>query len=327
MPSRSARCSSSARTAPPKGQARQISTRLASSEGDRRVRAAFHRRSAAPNDCAWARTRFANVAPRARSAAEPAGSRRRVVPQRCRATGDMPQPSATQPGAGIGCMVFSIPRMNLLPPPRDLLLFITAAVVLLVIPGPAVLYIVARSVDQGRKAGLASCSGIATGGLVHVLAAALGLSALLVSSAMAYSALKYVGAAYLVYLGIKKLREQPADDEVKHVTTASLRQVYAQGVLVQVLNPKAAIFFFAFLPQFVNPTRAPMTLQFLALGMLFTVMGFTSDGLWALTAGSASRWLRHNRTFLRHQRYVSGAVYIGLGLATAASGSRHSPRQ
>ena len=114
---------------------------------------------------------------------------------------------------------------------------------------------------------------------------------------------------------------------MKHVTTASLRQVYAQGVLVQVLNPKAAIFFFAFLPQFVNPTRAPMTLQFLALGMLFTVMGFTSDGLWALTAGSASRWLRHNRTFLRHQRYVSGAVYIGLGLATAASGSRHSPRQ
>jgi threonine/homoserine/homoserine lactone efflux protein len=216
--------------------------------------------------------------------------------------------------------------MNLLPPPRDLLLFMTAAVVLLVVPGPAVLYIVARSVDQGRKAGLASCSGIATGGLVHVLAAALGLSALLVSSALAYSAVKYVGAAYLVYLGIKKLREQPANDEV-HLTTASLRQVYAQGVLVQVLNPKAAIFFFAFLPQFVNPTRAPMALQFLALGMLFIVMGFTSDSLWALTAGSASRWLRRNRKFLRHQRYVSGTVYIGLGLATAASGSRHSPRQ
>jgi threonine/homoserine/homoserine lactone efflux protein len=223
-------------------------------------------------------------------------------------------------------MVFSISVMNLLPPPRDLLLFITAAVVLLVIPGPAVLYIVARSVDQGRKAGLASCSGIATGGLAHVLAAALGLSALLVSSAMAYSAVKYVGAAYLVYLGIKKLREQPAN-EVKHVRTASLRRVYAQGVLVQVLNPKAAIFFFAFLPQFVNPTRAPAALQFLALGIVFTVMGFTSDSIWALTAVSASHWLRRNRTFLRHQRYVSGAVYIGLGVATAASGSRHSPRQ
>ncbi|MGD0976010.1 MAG: LysE family translocator [Candidatus Korobacteraceae bacterium] len=201
----------------------------------------------------------------------------------------------------------------------------TAAIVLLVIPGPAVLYIVARSVDQGRKAGLASCSGITTGGLVHVLAAAFGLSALLVSSAMAYSVVKYAGAAYLVYLGIKKLRERPvAADGVKHVEPASLRHVYAQGVLVQVLNPKAAIFFFAFLPQFVNPTRGPVTLQFLALGMIFIVMGFISDSLWALTAGSAAGWLQRNRTFLRHQRYVSGTVYIGLGLATAASGSRHT---
>jgi threonine/homoserine/homoserine lactone efflux protein len=215
--------------------------------------------------------------------------------------------------------------MNLLPPPRDLLLFMTAAIVLLVIPGPAVLYIVARSVDQGRKAGLASCSGITTGGLVHVLAAAFGLSALLVSSAMAYSVVKYAGAAYLVYLGIKKLRERPvAADGVKHVEPASLRHVYAQGVLVQVLNPKAAIFFFAFLPQFVNPIRGPVTLQFLALGMIFIVMGFISDSLWALTAGSAAGWLQRNRTFLRHQRYVSGTVYIGLGLATAASGSRHT---
>jgi threonine/homoserine/homoserine lactone efflux protein len=216
--------------------------------------------------------------------------------------------------------------MDLLPPPRDLLAFMTAAIILLVIPGPAVLYIVARSVDQGRKAGLASCSGITTGGLVHVLAAAFGLSALLVSSATAYSVVKYAGAAYLIYLGIKKLRERPIDHGVKHVQPASLRQIYAQGVLVQVLNPKSAIFFFAFLPQFVSPTRGPMILQFLALGMVFTVMGFTSDSLWALTAGSAAGWLKRHPTFLRHQHYVSGAVYIGLGLATAASGSRHSPR-
>jgi threonine/homoserine/homoserine lactone efflux protein len=218
--------------------------------------------------------------------------------------------------------------MNLLPPPRDLLLFMTAAIVLLVIPGPAVLYIVARSIDQGRRAGLASCSGIATGGLVHILAAAFGLSALLVSSAMAYSVVKYAGAAYLIYLGIKKFRERPAIvDSAKHVPPAPLRQVYAQGVLVQVLNPKAAIFFFAFLPQFVNPARGSVILQFLALGMLFTVMGITSDSLWAVTAGSAAGWLQRNRTFLRHQRYVSGTVYIGLGIATAASGSRHLARQ
>jgi len=215
--------------------------------------------------------------------------------------------------------------MNLLLPSRELLFFMTAAIVLLVIPGPAVLYIVARSVDQGRKAGLASCSGITTGGLVHVLAAAFGLSALLVSSVMAYSVVKYAGAAYLVYLGIKKLREHPvAVDGVKHVQPASLRRVYAQGVLVQVLNPKTAIFFFAFLPQFVNPTRGSVTLQFLALGMIFIVMGFISDSLWALTAGSAASWLQRNRAFLRRQKYVSGTVYIGLGLATAASGTRHT---
>jgi len=203
----------------------------------------------------------------------------------------------------------------------------TAAIVLLVIPGPAVLYIVARSIDQGRKAGLASCSGIATGGLVHIMAAALGLSALLVSSAIAYSVVKYAGAAYLIYLGIKKLRERPVSvDGMKPVQPASLRSIYGQGVLVQVLNPKAAIFFFAFLPQFVDPRRGPVTLQLLALGMLFTTMGLTSDSLWALTAGSAAGWLQRNRTFLRYQPYVSGSVYIGLGLATAASGSRHSHR-
>jgi threonine/homoserine/homoserine lactone efflux protein len=102
-----------------------------------------------------------------------------------------------------------------------------------------------------------------------------------------------------------------------------LRRIYAQAILVQILNPKAAIFFFAFLPQFVNPTRGSVTLQLFALGMVFTVMGLLSDSLWALTAGSAAGWLQRNRIFLRHQRNVSGTVYISLGLATAVSGSRH----
>jgi threonine/homoserine/homoserine lactone efflux protein len=133
--------------------------------------------------------------------------------------------------------------------------------------GPAVLYIVARSVDQGRKAGLASSSGVATGGLIHVLAAALGLSALLASSATAYSFVKYAGAAYLIYLGIRKLREPShTADEVKHVEPSSLRHIYVQGIVVQALNPKTAIFFFAFLPQFVDPALGSVTLQFLALG-------------------------------------------------------------
>jgi threonine/homoserine/homoserine lactone efflux protein len=215
--------------------------------------------------------------------------------------------------------------MTVLPPAHDLLLFLMAGIVLLVIPGPAVLYIIARSVDQGRKAGIASCSGIATGGLAHVLAATLGLSALLVSSAMAYSTVKYAGAAYLVYLGIRKFRERPgAGEGTGRVQPASLREIYVQGILVQVLNPKTALFFFAFLPQFVNPARGSVAFQFLALGLLFIGLGFLSDSLWALTAGSAAGWLRHNPKFLRHQHQVSGTVYIGLGMAAALGGSRHS---
>jgi threonine/homoserine/homoserine lactone efflux protein len=194
---------------------------------------------------------------------------------------------------------------------------------LLLIPGPAVLYIVSRSVDQGRRAGLASSSGIATGGLVHVVAATLGLSALLVSSATAYSFVKYAGAAYLIYLGIKKFRERPATGEVERAEPVPLGRVYLQGVLVNVLNPKTAIFFFAFLPQFVSTSRGHVALQFLVLGMLFSLMGFVSDSMWALTAGSAAGWLRGNRSFIRRQRYVAGTVYMGLGLATALSGSRH----
>ena len=214
--------------------------------------------------------------------------------------------------------------MSFLPSPNDLLLFVSAAVILLIIPGPAVLYVLTRSIDQGRKAGLASCSGIATGSLIHVMAATVGLSALLVSSAVAYSLVKYAGAAYLIYLGIKKLRERSEMDvQPKHVAALPLRRVHAQGVLVEALNPKVAIFFFAFLPQFVNPARGHVSLQFFALGMIFTALGLISDSAWALTAGSAAGWLRSNRTFIRNERYVSGTVYLGLGMATAVTGSRH----
>jgi threonine/homoserine/homoserine lactone efflux protein len=214
--------------------------------------------------------------------------------------------------------------MSFLPPANELLLFSTAALVMLVIPGPSVLYVVARSLDQGRRAGLASTSGISTGTLAHVVAATLGLSALLLSSATAYSLVKYAGAAYLFYLGIKKFRERPTvDTEENHVRALPLRRVFAQGVVVEALNPKTALFFFAFLPQFVNPARGQVSLQFLTLGMLFTVLGFTSDSIWALTAGSTAGWLRRNQSFRRNQRYISGTVYLGLGMATAVSGSRH----
>jgi threonine/homoserine/homoserine lactone efflux protein len=214
--------------------------------------------------------------------------------------------------------------MTFLPPTGEMFIFFSAAAILLLIPGPAVLYVVARSMDQGRAAGLASAAGIAVGTLVHVLAATLGLSALLISSALAYSAVKYAGACYLFYLGIKKFRERPANGgNYAQGDPIPLRKVFAQGVLVNVLNPKTGIFFFAFLPQFVSPARGQVWLQFLALGMMFAVMGWISDSLYALSAGSAAHWLRRKKRLMTNERYVAGTVYMGLGLATAVSGTRH----
>jgi threonine/homoserine/homoserine lactone efflux protein len=214
--------------------------------------------------------------------------------------------------------------MTFLPPTGEMFIFFSAAAILLLIPGPAVLYVVARSMDQGRAAGLASAGGIAVGTLVHVLAATLGLSALLISSAFAYASVKYAGACYLFYLGIKKFRERPANEgNYAQGDPIPLRKVFVQGVVVNVLNPKTAIFFFAFLPQFVSPARGQVWLQFLALGMLFAVMGWISDSLYALSAGSAAHWLRRKKGLMTNERYVAGTVYMGLGLATAVSGTRH----
>lgn len=214
--------------------------------------------------------------------------------------------------------------MTFLPPAREMIVFLSAATILLLIPGPAVFYIVARSMDQGRVAGLASAAGIAVGTLVHVLAATLGLSALLISSALAYSAVKYAGACYLLYLGIKKFLERPRKESNQpQADPMPVWKVFAQGVVVNILNPKTAIFFFAFLPQFVSPARGQVSLQFLALGMIFALMGWTSDSMWALSAGSAAHWLRRKKGFISNERYVAGTVYMGLGLATAVSGTRH----
>ncbi|MGH9779268.1 MAG: LysE family translocator [Candidatus Acidiferrales bacterium] len=202
-----------------------------------------------------------------------------------------------------------------------LTVFVAGAVVLLITPGPAVLYIVARSVDQGRVAGIISVLGIASGTLVHVAAAALGLSAVLASSAVAFSVVKYLGAAYLVYLGVQKFRGRDGVEQPRGLEPQPLQRIYVQAVVVQVLNPKNALFFLAFLPQFVDPSRGSAAAQVLFLGILFLTMGVVSDGSYALLAGSAAEWLRGSLRFLRVQRYFAGSVYIGLGLATAFSGS------
>ena len=202
-------------------------------------------------------------------------------------------------------------------------LFIAGAAILLVTPGPAVLYIVARSIEQGRLAGVISVLGIGIGGLFHVAAAALGISALLASSAVAFSLVKYAGAAYLIYLGIRTLMKKPPLDvniESANLSDKGLWRAFYQGIVVQVLNPKSALFFLAFLPQFVDPARGSATVQIILLGLIFVVMAIVSDGVYALLAGTVGSWLKQNRGFLSMQRYLTGSTYIALGVATAVSG-------
>lgn len=205
--------------------------------------------------------------------------------------------------------------------PVNISLFLTASLILLLTPGPAVLYIIARSVDQGRTAGLVSVLGLTIGTFFHVIAAALGLSALLLSSALAFNVVKYLGAAYLIYLGVKRLvtKEEPQLLEVE--PKGSLQRAFTQGIVVNILNPKTALFFFAFLPQFVDSAAGSVTGQILILGLMFVTLAIFTDGSYAVFAGTLGGWLKGNQQFLRFQRYFAGVVYIGLGLSTAFAGS------
>ncbi len=209
----------------------------------------------------------------------------------------------------------------MIPNHSSLLLFVSAALVLLAIPGPAVLYVTSRSIGQGRAAGFVSALGIGVGTLVHVAAAAVGLSALLMSSAAAFGAVKYLGAAYLIYLGVQKLRTKESFELSQEAPRAKLSRIFGQGIIVNILNPKTALFFFAFLPQFVDASRGAVALQILFLGTLFAFMGVTSDSMWALFAGTVANRLKRNARWLNTQRYVSGGMLISLGVATAFAGS------
>jgi threonine/homoserine/homoserine lactone efflux protein len=203
----------------------------------------------------------------------------------------------------------------------NLYLFITAALILVFMPGPNTLYIIARSIQQGRKAGMVSCVGVQIGTLFHIIAAALGLSALLLSSALAFNIVKYMGAAYLLYLGVKTLLTKEKLEPSQETQTMSLSRIFYQGMVVNLLNPKTALFFFAFLPQFIDPTRGAVGMQILLLGMILVLLGTLSDMTYAVAAGSIGNWLRGNAKFLRAQRYFAGSVYIGLGAATALTGT------
>ena len=203
-------------------------------------------------------------------------------------------------------------------------LFILASAVLLLTPGPAVLYIVARSVDQGRRAGLVSVCAIEVGNFTHVIAATLGLSALLLSSALAFTIVKYLGAAYLVYLGLRKLFRREAIQGNSDSHPQSLGRVFSQGVVVATLNPKTALFFVAFLPQFVDPSQGSIAGQMFLLGCIFVMLAVISDSMYALLAETVGQWLRGSRSVVRAERYVAGSVYIGLGVTAAlADAGKH----
>jgi len=260
-------------------------------------------------------------------------------------------------------------------------LFVSASVVLFVTPGPAVLYIVARSLDQGRTAGLVSTCGLHTGTLVHVAAAVAGISALLSSSTLALSLVRWAGSAFLVYLGVRELTGGAADLRVvpaqagapatgapapstiappaaaaplaleaaaalhaPQATAAlrspasrdapptpaaaagpSFRRLFTQGILINVLNPKVALFLLAFMPQFVDAARGAVWRQMAFLGLSFVALGLAIDFLYALAAGSAGGWLRGSRRFMRSTRYVTGSLYLGLGLAAAFSPTGRPP--
>ena len=204
----------------------------------------------------------------------------------------------------------------------NLFLFVTGSLLLLVIPGPAVTYVVSRSIGHGRAAGLVSVLGIVAGTLCLVIAASLGLSALLVSSALAFQFVKYLGAAYLIYLGIKTLRSSDQQLLAAAGSETSLARIFGQGFLVNLLNPKTALFFLAFLPQFVDPARGHVSAQILQLGVLFALMGWCSDSMYALLAGTVAERIRTSARLRRVQRNTSGGLLIALGLASAFSGAK-----
>ncbi|WP_328818417.1 LysE family translocator [Nonomuraea cypriaca] len=183
---------------------------------------------------------------------------------------------------------------------------------LLVVPGPAVLYVVTRSVSQGRGAGLISVCGVHAGSVVHVAAAALGISALLAASATAFTIVKYVGVAYLLWLGVRKLMRRDEDETAIELRVQSKGRLFWQGFVVNVLNPKTAIFFLAFLPQFADPGIGPVGPQMLLLGVLWVVLGMASDGTYAMLASALAGRVRKSARARRRIDVGSGVMYLGL---------------
>jgi threonine/homoserine/homoserine lactone efflux protein len=206
-----------------------------------------------------------------------------------------------------------------MPSATSFALFCLASAALAVVPGPAVTYIVMHSVDKGRRAGLASAAGVASGGLVHVVAATVGLSALIASSATAFTVVKLVGAVYLIVVGIRRIAGRDDSEQVQ-AQPAPMRRIYRQGVIVNVFNPKTALFFLAFLPQFVD-RGASVPPQVALLGLTFAAIAFASDCSYALLADLLAGRIRRSGRGARARRFLSGSIFVALG-ATAAAAHR-----
>ena len=203
-------------------------------------------------------------------------------------------------------------RQTAVPSLQTIALFSLAATALAVVPGPAVTYIVTQSIDKGRRAGVVSALGISGGGLVHVTAATVGLSAMIASSATAFTTVKLVGAAYLIAVGLRRLLTR--DEQGAPAGAAPIERVFAQGVVVNVLNPKTALFFLAFLPQFADSAG-----QIAFLGCLFVAIAFCSDSLYAVLAAGLAGRLRRGRAAARIRRWLSGGIFVALGVSAAAA--------
>ncbi|MEY9904774.1 threonine/homoserine/homoserine lactone efflux protein [Catenulispora sp. MAP12-49] len=206
----------------------------------------------------------------------------------------------------------------------QLMLVAGAALIFALVPGPAVVFIVTRSVDQSRRAGMASGLGVACGNLALVIAAAFGLSALLSTSEIAYDVVRFAGAGYLVYLGVRRLLDRSVPSEAGDVAPKPLSRLFGQGLVVGVLNPKAALFFFSFLPQFVNQGHGAVAAQMLVLGTLVVAITLVSDCCYAALAGGVAQTLLRKPKVVRRQQIVAGCVYIALGIAAAVSGPSHT---
>jgi threonine/homoserine/homoserine lactone efflux protein len=205
------------------------------------------------------------------------------------------------------------------PTASTLALFLLAAAALAVVPGPAVAYIVTQSIDRGRRAGLVSALGVASGGLVHVAAATVGLSALIASSATAFTVVKLVGAAYLIVVGVRRILAGEGEEPESRALRAPLRRIYRQGVIVNILNPKTALFFLAFLPQFVDPDRGAVWPQVAMLGVAFVSVAVLSDLSYALVADAIAGRIRRTGTGAKVRRWLTGGVFVALGITAAAA--------